>query len=345
MGLEEGEHGLGVANVARAPSRLRPHQGVSMAQRSPAGARVAAQAGSSTRARLGRVGLYLLPPVITAAVFVVSTLLSLGDPDPLAAQVLPSPTPTTSTRIDPANQSVAYPNNVVIDLRVDNVTNLAAYEFQLQFEPSVLSFVSITNSETFLESTGRSANCFGPIPADLANAIVSFACATFGATPPGPSGSGLLATLTFSTSCAGTSPLDLIKVELADPLSGDIPTQKQGGSATVTGAAACPTPTVTPTATDTPTPGPPTETPTGGVASPTATFGPTATPAPSRCGLSAGVAVCVLPTFQATVAGNQITADVYIDNVTRLGGFEFTLNFNDSLLLPVDVDVGGFLGG
>ena len=75
-----------------------------------------------------------------------------------AQQPTPTPTPSTIMRVDPTAQSVPAGTNVVIDIRVDDVTSLAAYEFEIQYEATVLSFVSATNG-SFLGSTGRTVTC------------------------------------------------------------------------------------------------------------------------------------------------------------------------------------------
>lgn len=192
-----------------------------------------------------------LTVLLLAAAGVV--LLSLVSTRPLRAQTpTPTATPTTLMRISPPTQTVSAGSDVVVDVLVDDVTNLGAYEFTLSFNPSVLSFVSFSNGP-FLGSSGRSVTCLPPLlDVDVnGDTIVDpgFArvgCTTLGPTPDGPTGSGLLATVTLSTSCAASSDLDLARVGLGDILGTDIPTQTSGGSATVSDGAPCPTPSPTP---------------------------------------------------------------------------------------------------
>jgi hypothetical protein len=132
--------------------------------------------------------------------------------------------------------------NFGVDIRIENVENLGSYEWLLAFNSAVLQFVTVSNGP-FLGSTGRTVFCPGAI---LDVGSVRFGCSTIGATPPGPSGSGVLSTVTFSALAEGTSPLDLVWVQLSDPLAVDIPTAIQDGSVTVEPA---PTATATPTAT------------------------------------------------------------------------------------------------
>ena len=150
--------------------------------------------------------------------------------------------------VSPATQTVPAGSNVLVDIVVEDAPSFSAYEFHLSFHPTVLEFLSVTAAETFLESTGRTADCFGPEPEDLANGIISFACASLGATP-GPAGSGVLATLVFTTSCSGSSVLEfeplpadgvfVDAVSLSDELATAIPVSATGGELNVTGGIAC----------------------------------------------------------------------------------------------------------
>ena len=153
----------------------------------------------------------------------------------------PSPTPGgTLVRVDLSSQTVPVGDNFSVDIRIENVTNLGSYEWLLTFDPAVVEFVSVFNG-SFLGNTGRTVFCPGAI---LDVGSVRFGCSTTGATPQGPTGSGVLSTVTFSALATGTSPLDLVWVQLSDPLAVDIPTAIQDGDVTV---AEAPTATATPT--------------------------------------------------------------------------------------------------
>ena len=156
----------------------------------------------------------------------------------------PSPTPGgTLVRVDPSSQTVPVGDNFSVDIRIQNVENLGSYEWLLTFDPAVVEFVGVSNG-SFLGNTGRTVFCPGAI---LDAGSVRFGCSTTGATPPGPSGAGVLATITFSALATGTSPLDLVWVQLSDPLAEDIPAAIEDGDVTVVAA-----PTATPTLTTAP---------------------------------------------------------------------------------------------
>ena len=176
--------------------------------------------------------------VISAAAAILLPLIPTEDAQ--AQEPTPTATPSTIVRVSPTSQTVTAGTDVLVDIFVDNVASLAAYEFELAFQPNIVSFVSVTNGP-FLGSTGRTVSCLPPL---LGEGTVRFGCLTFGAPPPdGPSGSGLLATVRLSTSCSDSSPLDLNLANLSDALGASIPTSLQNGGVTITGGAVCPTPT------------------------------------------------------------------------------------------------------
>jgi len=237
---------------------------------------------------------------------------------------------STIVRIDPPSSNVLTGAIFTVDVAVDAVSNLGAYEFQLNFDPNVITFVSVADA-SFLGSTGRGVFCPEPSVADNR---FHFGCATSGPEPPGPSGSGVLSVVTFRAVGAGVSPLELVNVALADPMGRAIPVTVQGGNVFVSWA---------PTPTPTPCPGGicPTATPT-----PTATQvpPPTPTPVPVSCAPVSGTAVCVQPPDQTVFSSTDFTVSVVADKVTNLGAYEFTLAFDPAVVSFVSVADASFLG-
>jgi hypothetical protein len=181
--------------------------------------------------------------------------------------------------------------NFDVQISVAGVTNLGAYEWQLAFDPNVVAFVSATDGG-FLGSTGRSlAFCpqlILPPSQGLEPGNVRFGCATAGPSPPGPSGSGLLSTVTLRPGPVGNGDpkIGFVCAALADPLAEDIPVGNVAPCVSPVTPTAGPSETPEPSATPggpSPTPGGPTATP-----SPTATpAGPTPTPTPLPPGYEA----------------------------------------------------------
>ena len=192
-------------------------------------------------------------------------------------------------RISPESQKVNADEQVVIEIRIDNVPEreLGAYDFEIQYEPRVLTFESVADGGFLDNDDLRSILC-PPIQLDETLGTIRFACNTPVAAPPdgppGPTGSGLLATVRFDTACSGFSILRLTdNTTISDPGSFAPPMEftTVDGDATVNGGAACPTPTMTasptPTSTTTSVGTPISGTPT---VSPTLTVTPTGTLVP-----------------------------------------------------------------
>ena len=100
-----------------------------------------------------------------------------------------------------------------VNIVADDVTNLAAFQFSLSYDPSIIQYVGVTEGP-FLGSTGREPQCTEPYVQPGQPETLSFNCATLG--PPvslkgtaGPDGSGMLAEITFLPVGGGTTPLDI----------------------------------------------------------------------------------------------------------------------------------------
>jgi hypothetical protein len=249
----------------------------------------------------------------------------------LTATSTPGPGPTV-VRVDPLSQDQLTGSLFSADIVVENVNNVGAYEFALAWDPSVLSFVSVSNGP-FLGSSGRPIFC----PDSTAGAnTVRFGCVTTGSTPPGPNGTGVLAHLIFFADASSgglPSTLHLFNVSLSTPLGASIGTSLQDGTVTVANA-----PTPTPTPCDGPCPTP-TSTPV-----PTITPTPTAAPVPVPCPSGAGVRACIQPASLAVGQGDNFSVDVAVDGVSDLGGYEFTIAFDPAVVAFTGVTNGPFLG-
>jgi hypothetical protein len=137
--------------------------------------------------------------LLTRAIIAVSTaLIGVALASPIQAQTVNL---TATPQINPVDEG----DQVVVDIVVTDAANLGAYQFDLIFNASLLNPVSVVNG-SFLESTGRTAIVTGP---SYGTGTLTFGAFTFGSTPPGPDGSGTLATITFDGLAPGTSTLDL----------------------------------------------------------------------------------------------------------------------------------------
>ncbi|MGQ9560305.1 MAG: T9SS type A sorting domain-containing protein [Candidatus Oleimicrobiaceae bacterium] len=102
-----------------------------------------------------------------------------------------------------------------VNVVIDNVSNLGAFQFDMLFSPAVVHAKEATVGP-FLGSTGRTVVPVGPhIDNTSMPARVTFGAATFGSAP-GPTGSGVLATIVFSPQAEGSTALMVENVQVAD---------------------------------------------------------------------------------------------------------------------------------
>jgi len=204
---------------------------------------------------LGPIGLLGVGLLIAAA-------SAAGAPDDTSAAQ------GATVSILPNSQNVQSGDTFTVEIAVANATNLAAFEFTLSFDPEILSVGSIQESG-FLGSTGRKVSCEGPItePPYVSPGNVRFGCNTTRADTPPPSGSGVLATVTFAAIGEGVSPLTFGPVNMTDNWGVDRDLSRTVNEAAVrvvgpddpTPESLPPTPTRNPRAmTPTPIPGAPT---------------------------------------------------------------------------------------
>jgi hypothetical protein len=182
---------------------------------------------------------------------------------------------TTVRVVSPGTASVG--DTVAVEIRVENVANLGAYEWTLTYDANVLELAGDPANGDFLASSGRQVSCPSPI---VGLGTVRFGCGTVGSlTLPRPSGSGLLSTVSFKALASGSSSFCLSSAVLADADSNDIPTGVVNDSIAV-GGGSPPPPSCAPAATATPVTPPPDYTPLALTETPVSTPGPTATSVP-----------------------------------------------------------------
>jgi len=127
----------------------------------------------------------------------------------------------TTVKIEPASQQIPLPGTGTVNVSIEDVANLGAFEFKLQYDGSIVKILQATDVQLgdFLGSTGRTTVPTGP---DIDNDAgeMTFGAFTFGA-EPGPDGDGVLATIIFTAQSEGISVLDLTGVQVTD-ISGDV---------------------------------------------------------------------------------------------------------------------------
>ncbi|KQQ33324.1 hypothetical protein ASF61_09535 [Duganella sp. Leaf126] len=113
-------------------------------------------------------------------------------------------------------------STVAIDIRIDDVTDLAAYQYSFVFDPTVLQFAGYA-AGSFL-AAGGNAVLDGGTP-DNAVGRIAFAFGALYGAVPGVSGSGSLARYTFNVIGSGSSTVDFTDVLLLDSGLGDVAVQ------------------------------------------------------------------------------------------------------------------------
>jgi len=121
---------------------------------------------------------------------------------------------------------------------ISSVTDLYAFQFDISFDPAILSAASVTEG-SFLNGGGLTFFISGTIN-NIAGSITSIAD-TFLSPLPGVSGSGTLADLKFQALAVGTSSIGLSNVTLLNSTLSEIVFNLNNGSASVTSSVPEPT--------------------------------------------------------------------------------------------------------
>jgi general secretion pathway protein D len=142
--------------------------------------------------------------------------------------------PAATLSIDPSSLTVGVGQSFDLNVDIANVSDLFAFQFDIAFNPAVLSATSVSEG-SFLPGGGTTAFVPGTID-NTAGKIAVTADALVGMVP-GVSGSGVLATLQFSAIGVGTSPISLSNIILLDSGFNSIDVTSSDGSVTANGSA------------------------------------------------------------------------------------------------------------
>ncbi len=181
---------------------------------------------------------------------------------------------SASVSLNPSTATVNVGESVVVDVLIDDVTDLFGADVRLKYDPSVLEVV---DANTLVPDTQIESGNFPDISSgmgfvaqnvvDLEEGTIGYATTLLSPAEP-VSGSGTLASITFRGKTTGNSDISFTSILLSDSNANQIPVTKSGASLTVVaGGPPAPSATPEPTATESPTPA--TE--------------PTSTPVPSKC--------------------------------------------------------------
>ena len=182
------------------------------------------------------------PVAILCALLVVSMITGLFVVSPVAAMQA-----GTVVRIAPATQQVAVGQSATVEIRVDNVSGLAAADIELRFNPTI---VQVQDADAGRDGIQIQPGNF-PAPdfvamntADNSAGIIRYALTQL--PPHAPvSGGGLMATIVFRGQAAGFADITFNVVNLANAQGQQLGAASQGGSISVGGVGPPPPPPVT----------------------------------------------------------------------------------------------------
>ncbi|HLK69399.1 MAG TPA: cohesin domain-containing protein [Bryobacteraceae bacterium] len=135
--------------------------------------------------------------------------------------------------ISPQSSSVSPGAVFTLDVNVDSVSDLYAYQFDLKFDANILQALSETEGD-FLASAGSTLFFSGSI--DNTGGSVTGTGDTLEGPIPGASGSGVLAQFSFQAVAAGTTSIDILSDILLDSTLSGISTDVEGGTVSVESA-------------------------------------------------------------------------------------------------------------
>jgi adhesin HecA-like repeat protein len=134
--------------------------------------------------------------------------------------------------VTPASLPVVGAESFSLNISISGVTDLFGYQFDLGFNPAVLSVTG--ESEGPFLATGGST-FFIPGSIDNVGGTVSATADTLLTAISGVSGSGILATIDFSSIGNGASSITLFNVFVLDSTESEIPATIQNGTVAVNG--------------------------------------------------------------------------------------------------------------
>jgi len=141
---------------------------------------------------------------------------------------------TSRVRVEPPDIRADLGSSFIVDVVIDGITDLGGFEFDLAYTPDVVAVDRVLLGP-FLGSTGRSVTEIGPA-IDNEAGVLSYGANSIG-TVAGPNGTGVLATITFTTVGLGNSSLSFDdNVRIARASGRSIPAISQGGTVTVADA-------------------------------------------------------------------------------------------------------------
>jgi hypothetical protein len=117
--------------------------------------------------------------------------------------------------VEPQHKNTEINQTIYVDIKIENVSNLGGFQFDIFYNTDVLHITSATVGD-FIGSTGRNPFALGPEINNSSNpGKIIFGAASIGV-GAGPSGDGILAKIEIITQAHGNTSIDLQNVLLSD---------------------------------------------------------------------------------------------------------------------------------
>lgn len=168
-----------------------------------------------------------------AKVIFLTILIAAAIGIPTVGAAPPDPT----VRVEPSTLQVRPGEDFEVQVVIDDVEDLGGFELTIAYNPSVIDLQDASTGD-FLGSTGRMAVPVGP-DIDQEEGTMALGALAIGDSA-GPTGTGLLATLTGRALQEGTSPIELQKFGVFNTAAERLSAQAQGGEVMVGAATAGP---------------------------------------------------------------------------------------------------------
>lgn len=140
--------------------------------------------------------------------------------------------PATVRVLGPA-APVAVGQTFTVTVAIENVQNLGAFEFEVNFNPAIASTsVDAIQLGTMLGSTGRTTGALRLASSPTLPGTPLFGAYSYG-TPAGPNGSGVLATFSMNAVAPGASQLSLSGLKVTNTQGQELQATAIAGSVTV----------------------------------------------------------------------------------------------------------------
>ena len=186
----------------------------------------------------------LSEPVVTAARFSVSGKEHAMEKQRIAVCLLvcvvalggigqaDATAPDTRLRLEPADLAVGLKETFVVRVMIEEAKDVGGFQFDLTYDSSVVEVTEAALGD-FLGSTGRSPVVVGP---EVSNeeGRTTFGAVSYG-NQPGPSGAGVLATITCIARGEGNTSLSLLEVQVLDTAVNAQSVRVEGGRVVVRG--------------------------------------------------------------------------------------------------------------